>query len=151
MSRDPEVNDCDFCAIARGDDRSVEVVCEARNWIAFFPLDPATPGHTLLIPRKHVTDLWDAGPDLDADLMRAVVRVGTAIRTALNPEGTNVITSSGEAAEQTVFHLHMHIVPRWRKDGFGRIWPVEGKFEDAALAEAAGRIRQACGEQRTSK
>jgi len=45
----------------------------------------------------------------------------------------NLITSAGETAEQTVFHLHLHIVPRWRRDGFGRIWPVEGRFDDASL------------------
>ena len=54
--------ECDFCAIARGD-APAEVVCEGSSWVAFFPLDPATPGHTLIIPRVHVEDLWDAGPE----------------------------------------------------------------------------------------
>lgn len=140
-----ESNACDFCAIARGDDRSVEVVCEGEGWVAFFPLDPATPGHTLVIPRKHVADLWEADDQLGADLMRAVLRVGRAIRTALEPEGTNVITSAGEAAEQTVFHLHIHVVPRWRRDGFGRIWPLEDKrYQDDQLEDVADRIRAAC-------
>jgi histidine triad (HIT) family protein len=146
MVTDAGPDDCDFCAIARGEDHSVEVVCEGENWMAFFPPEPATPGHTLVIPREHVVDLWDAGPDLGADLMRAVVRVGRAIIRSLKPEGTNVITSSGKVAEQTVFHLHMHVVPRWRQDGFGPIWPVEGKFEDAELGDVAELIRGACGE-----
>jgi histidine triad (HIT) family protein len=135
---------CEFCAIAHGDDRSVEVVCEGENWMAFFPLSPATPGHTLVIPRVHVADLWKVDPLLGADLMATVIRVGRAIEDALTPEGLNLITSAGEIAEQTVFHLHLHLVPRWRRDGFGRIWPVEGKYEDADMEDVASRIRQAC-------
>lgn len=135
---------CEFCAIARGDDRSVEIVCEGKNWIAFFPLNPATPGHTLVIPRTHVADLWDVGPDLGSELMAAVIRVGRAIEAALKPEGMNLITSAGATAEQTVFHLHLHLVPRWHRDGFGRIWPVDGKYEDADLGDVALGIRDAC-------
>jgi histidine triad (HIT) family protein len=76
--------------------------------------------------------------------MNGVLQVGEAIRTALDPEGTNVITSSGRVAEQTVFHLHIHIVPRWRQDGFGRIWPVEGRYETDDLGDVAALIRDAC-------
>lgn len=141
---DVETEGCEFCAIARGEDRSVEVVCEEKGWIAFFPLDPATPGHTLVIPRKHMVDLWEVEPPLGADLMAAVVRVGRAIGASLKPEGMNLITSAGKVAEQTVFHLHFHVVPRWKRDGFGQIWPVEGKFEDADLGDVADRIREAC-------
>jgi histidine triad (HIT) family protein len=136
--------DCEFCIIALGRDHSVEVVCEGENWIAFFPLSPATPGHTLVIPREHVADLWQVNPSLATELMVAVIRVGRAISQALLPEGMNLITSAGETAEQTVFHLHLHLVPRWRRDGFGRIWPVEGKYEDANLEDVADRIRAAC-------
>lgn len=139
-----EAEGCDFCAIARGEDRSVEVVCEGESWIAFFPLDPATPGHTLVVPRAHVVDLWEVEPPLAADLIAAVVRVGRAIGASLKPEGMNLITSAGKAAEQTVFHLHLHVVPRWQRDGFGQIWPIEGKFEDADLEDVADRIREAC-------
>ena len=137
------VADCDFCAIARGE-QSAEIVCEGTSWLAFFPLDPATTGHTLVIPRAHVADLWAAEPPLAADLMGAVIKVGRAIDEALRPEGMNLITSAGSAAEQTVFHLHLHVVPRWRRDGFGRIWPAAGKFEDADLDNVAERIRTAC-------
>jgi histidine triad (HIT) family protein len=143
---DDEAKDCDFCAIARGKDQSVEVVCEDENWIAFFPLDPATPGHTLVIPRAHVVNLWEVEPPLGTELMAAVIRVGRAISVSLKPEGMNLITSAGKVAEQTVFHLHFHVVPRWKRDGFGRIWPVEGKFEDADLGDVADRIREACSD-----
>ena len=136
--------DCDFCRIAHGEDNSVELVFDEESWIAFFPLNPATPGHTLVIPRVHVADLWQVEPTQGADLMAAVIKVGRAIEFALNPEGMNLITSAGEAAEQTVFHLHMHLVPRWTHDGFGRIWPGKGRYENANLREVADRVRQAC-------
>jgi histidine triad (HIT) family protein len=56
----------------------------------------------------------------------------------------NLITSAGSAAEQTVFHLHLHVVPRWRRDGFGDIWPTDRSYTDPALDEVAKRIRDAC-------
>jgi histidine triad (HIT) family protein len=137
-------NVCPFCEIAGGLDTSVEIVCEAASWVAFFPLEPATPGHTLLIPRQHVPDYWHASEDVAAELAKASVRIGQAIQAALTPEGMNLITSAGEAAEQTVFHLHIHLVPRWHRDGFGRIWPPGHKYEDATLEDFADRIRAAC-------
>ena len=139
---DDSAMDCEFCAIARGDDRSVKVVSEADDWIAFFPTNPATPGHTLIIPRRHVIDLWEVEPELGTELMKAVVRVGQAINQALNPEGMNLITSAGKVAEQSIFHLHLHVVPRWHQDDFGKIWPIEGKiFQDSELEKVADRIR----------
>jgi histidine triad (HIT) family protein len=140
------VEGCEFCAIARGKDASVEVVCEAEDWLAFFPLNPATPGHTLVIPRRHVRDLWALEPSLGSELMAAVIRVGQAIDRALAPEGMNLITSAGQAAEQSVFHLHLHVVPRWRRDGFGDIWPEGKRYEDNALGDVASRIRAACAD-----
>lgn len=136
---------CPFCAIGRGDDRSVEVVAEGADWIAFFPLDPATPGHTLVIPKLHATDLWALTPEQGAHVMRAVVRVGQAIAEALVPDGMNLISSAGSAAEQTVFHVHLHVVPRWERDGFGQIWPTGQRFRDESLEKLAAQIRGAVG------
>jgi histidine triad (HIT) family protein len=140
-----EKTSCPFCAIADGNDTSVEVVCEGNSWLAFFPLDPATPGHTLVIPRAHVSDFWAAEKDVVIDVSLAARRVGRAMLSALSPEGLNLITSAGNAAEQTVFHFHMHVVPRWARDGFGAIWPVhEKRYEDRTLENIAGRLRAAC-------
>lgn len=140
----PEAEDCDFCAIARGDDSSVEIVCEDEAWVAFFPLKPATPGHTLVIPRTHVSDLWSADASLASELIAAVIRVGHAIQTALTPQGMNLITSAGEVAEQSVYHLHFHVVPRYRDDGFGDIWPPKHDLPGIDLEGVADRIREAC-------
>lgn len=139
---------CPFCAIARGDDQSVEVVCEDEAWIAFFPPEPATPGHTLVVPREHVVDLWAAHPELAAELMRAASEVGRAVQAALRPDGMNLITSAGEAAEQTVFHVHLHVVPRWVDDGFGRIWPPQEPLRRDIEQDVAGSIRAECARRR---
>jgi histidine triad (HIT) family protein len=145
VTREPSfLRGCDFCDIARGATEEVELVCQAENWVAFFPLNPATPGHTLVIPRTHVADLWQAEPSLAADLAGAVQRVGLAIDKALEPDGMNLITSAGSAAEQTVFHLHLHVVPRWSKDGFGKIWPTGETYSDPTLDAVAASIRDAC-------
>jgi diadenosine tetraphosphate (Ap4A) HIT family hydrolase len=143
VSRAPREESCEFCRIARGEEDSAEIISEGDRWIAFFPLKPATPGHTLVIPREHVADLWQADQSLAADLMGAVIRVGRAIDAALIPEGMNLITSSGEAAEQTIYHLHLHVVPRWRNDGFGHIWPPRGDLAGIDLDGVADRIRAA--------
>jgi histidine triad (HIT) family protein len=135
--------DCDFCAIARGDG-SAEVVCETDVWIAFFPKNPATPGHTLVIPRRHVPDFWQADVATARTVMEGAHRVGRAIEAALNPDGLNLITSAGRTAEQTVFHLHVHVVPRWEVDEFGPIWPPKHRYENSALENVADRIRREC-------
>lgn len=135
---------CPFCRIVRGDDPSVQILCEDRNWIAFFPLTPATPGHTLVIPREHVDDLWSLTPSLGADLMNGVVRVGRAIRSAVTPAGMNLISSSGAAAEQTVFHLHLHVVPRYEGDEINPIWPQKTDLDEDLKERIAHGIRLAC-------
>jgi histidine triad (HIT) family protein len=139
----PSDESCDFCSIVRGDDPATEILAEGDDWVAFFPLSPATPGHTLIIPRAHAPDLWATDPDRGATLMTAVIEVGQAIRSALQPDGMNLISSAGSAAEQTVFHLHLHVVPRWRQDGFGQIWPTGKRFESVDLDNVGDRIRAA--------
>jgi histidine triad (HIT) family protein len=134
---------CDFCWIAEGLDTTAEIVGEGESWVAFFPLHPATPGHTLIIPRTHVPDLWSVALPIGDDLIRAAIQVGNAIEVALEPEGMNLITSAGKTAEQSVFHLHLHVVPRWQKDGFGHIWPTGTTYEDTELEDVAERIRRA--------
>jgi histidine triad (HIT) family protein len=76
--------------------------------------------------------------------MRAVILVGRAVEVALSPDGMNLITSSGSAAEQTVFHLHLHVVPRWRTDAFGKIWPPERPMSESVKEDLADRIKEAC-------
>ena len=137
-----EAADCTFCRIGREELDSSEIICTGRTWVAFFPLSPATPGHTLITPRMHVADLWHLKPDQGADLTAAAILVGRAIKIALEPEGMNLITSAGRVAEQTMFHLHLHIVPRWQGDGFGPIWNKPATNRNVDLGELRRRIQQ---------
>jgi histidine triad (HIT) family protein len=125
---------CPFCQIANGGDRNVLVVAEAPEWVAFFPPEPAACGHTLIIPRVHVRDFWALETQLACSLTQAARQVGVAMRRVIEPDGLNLITSAGGAAEQTVFHVHLHVVPRWSSDGFGPIWP------DADVTDADSRL-----------
>jgi histidine triad (HIT) family protein len=137
---DPE---CEFCRIIRGEE-SARVVCETETTLAFFPLKPAVLGHTLLIPKVHVPDLWTSRPDLGPSLMEDAIRVGKALKVALRPDGLNMITSAGEAASQTVFHLHLHLVPRWLNDRIGNIWPPAEGLSEEVKDEVADLVREAC-------
>ena len=114
---------CPFCAIIMGEGWAREAYRDDHA-VAFFPLRPATFGHTLVVPRRHIPDIWEL-PEADAAcLSRAVLRVAAALRTAVAPDGLNIIQSSGAVATQTVPHLHIHLVPRWAADAMGPIWPA---------------------------
>jgi histidine triad (HIT) family protein len=140
-------DDCEFCRIAHGADPDAYVVCEDSNWVAFLPLEPATPGHTLIVPRQHVHDFWSTTSAMRHELVDAAVQVGGAIAAALDPDGMNLITSAGGAAEQTVGHLHLHVVPRWTNDDFGEIWPPRQVMSDEVKTDLTARIRAACGQR----
>lgn len=114
---------CPFCAIVAGDDPDAVVIGEGADWIAIFPKAPATPGHTLIIPRRHVPDFWSLEGNLAGVLAQAAILLGQAIQAAVKPEGMNLITSKGLAAEQTVRHVHLHVLPRWEDDAVDAIWP----------------------------
>jgi histidine triad (HIT) family protein len=136
------VEPCAFCQIARGE-AGARVVWSSGEAVAFLPLEPATRGHTMVVPRAHVPDLWSVDERLGRSLMAACIEVGQAIRKALQPDGMNLITSAGAAASQTVFHLHLHLVPRWPGDPMGDIWPPKQPWSDAELDQIAERIRAA--------
>lgn len=114
---------CPFCAIIMGEGPA-RVVYRDDHAVAFFPLRPATFGHTLVVPRRHIPDIRELPEAAVAHLSRAALRVAAALRAAVAPDGLNIIQSSGAAATQTVPHLHVHLVPRWAADAMGPIWPA---------------------------
>jgi len=132
--------DCEFCDIvAREED--VREVLRTDKIVAFFPSDPATLGHTLIIPREHIPDIWSLDVETARELADATMVVARAVRQALPMDGLNIIQSNGEAATQTVFHLHVHVVPRQNGDGMGRIWPTETNWSNDAKNDAQDKIR----------
>lgn len=136
--------DCPFCEIVLRDDPDAREVYRDEHVVAFFPTEPAVLGHTMVIPRKHVADIWSMDEETAGHLSRATVRLAGAIREAVHPEGLNVIQSNGEAATQTVFHLHVHLVPRWDGDAMGPIWPEETDYSEEEKDDVLMRVRTAC-------
>ncbi len=143
MAPTNSASDCPFCAIVRGEAAAIVVAANSRC-LVFFPDEPATLGHTLIIPRAHVRNLWSiADYELSAALMTMAIRIGKALDAVVTPEGMNLITSAGAAAEQTVFHLHLHVVPRWTNDRIGPIWPEGGLSLGSQADVLAEALRKA--------
>ncbi|MCQ6271016.1 HIT domain-containing protein [Pseudarthrobacter sp. R1] len=138
--------DCPFCQIIHLDDPDVREVYRDDQVVAFFPLEPATLGHTLVVPRQHVPDIWSLDEETASRLARVTVRLANVMRRSLQPEGLNVIQSNGKVATQTVLHLHVHLVPRWTGDAVGRIWPPETNYSDNQKDAAWEKLRAACRE-----
>lgn len=138
----PTDPDCPFCEIVARQEDDAREVFRTNEVVAFFPPEPATLGHTLLIPRAHVRDIWGLDPDLAAELGRQTIVLAGAVKRAIRPEGLNVIQSNGAAATQTVMHLHIHVVPRWEGDGVGRIWPPETHYSEGEKDDAWEALRR---------
>jgi histidine triad (HIT) family protein len=135
------VNDCIFCAIASGDGPA-EIVDSDEHTVAFMDINPATRGHSLVIPRTHSANLMEIS---DEDLERTMVaarRLARKVEAALHPAGFNVINACGAAAWQTVFHFHLHVIPRYEDDPLKLPWiPRGGDAEE--IAAVAAEIRSA--------
>jgi histidine triad (HIT) family protein len=133
------VNDCIFCAIAAGDGPA-EIVDSDEHTVAFMDINPATRGHALVIPRNHSASLMEiADEDLERT-MSAARRLVRKIDAALHPAGFNVINACGAAAWQTVFHFHLHVIPRYEDDPLKLPWIPRGA-DHAQLAAVAEEIR----------
>jgi histidine triad (HIT) family protein len=132
--------DCIFCRILAGE-LPATIVDEDERTIAFMDIAPATRGHALVIPRRHSKDLFEASPeDLQATIL-AAQRLAQRARERLRADGVNLLNSSGAAAWQTVFHLHIHVIPRYRDDPLRLPWvPSPGDPDEIAAAaqELAG-------------
>ncbi|MBC8263904.1 MAG: HIT family protein [Anaerolineales bacterium] len=131
--------ECIFCAIVEGR-APAEVVFEDGETLAFMDINPANPGHTLVIPKQHVRNIYDLDDEAAAAVMRATVRVARAIKKALQPDGMNLVQSNERAGGQEIFHFHMHIIPRWYGDGLRLARPSEVR-RTMAIKEAAAKIR----------
>lgn len=131
---------CTFCRLIRED--TGRWVARGPMACAFAPLNPLAPGHTLVIPTSHYADLFDASSDVLAGTMALVKQVAAAMRTGLNASGVNILSASGPGSEQSVPHLHFHVVPRWADDGIST-WPAgrsEHHFSGDPVAELADAL-----------
>jgi histidine triad (HIT) family protein len=132
-------DDCIFCAIAAGDGPA-EVVQEDEHTVAFMDINPWTRGHALVIPRAHSPSLYEIEDEELARTMAAAKRLAQRMRDALECDGINVLNSTGEAAWQTVFHFHVHVIPRYEDDPLRLPGSPMDVGEDE-LAEVARELR----------
>jgi len=132
--------DCLFCKIVAGEIPATIVAQDDRT-IAFMDVNPATRGHALVIPRAHVCDVHEIDPeDLKAVVVAAQGLAAKALHR-LGADGVNLLNSNGAAAWQTVFHFHMHVIPRYAQDPLRLPWqPSPGDMDD--IAAAAGQLRE---------
>lgn len=133
---------CPFCAIIVGEDTSARVVHQNDKFTAFFPLDPATRGHTLVVPNRHVADFTDLTATEIRDLSEGVHQTARAVRSALSPDGMNLIQSTGASATQSVPHVHFHVLPRWHNDRMILSWPAGAAEDDSAQDQTLDSIQR---------
>jgi histidine triad (HIT) family protein len=132
------MSDCVFCKIVAGQIPSIRVY-EDDDVLAFMDIGQVNPGHVLVAVKRHAEDLYALEPTQAAAVGRASVRVARAIRDAFGPAGLSVYQANGKPAGQTVFHYHVHLVPRHDADGMQLTWPVKNPPREK-LQEYAARI-----------
>ena len=123
---------CIFCKIANGEIPS-STVYEDEDFRVILDLGPASKGHALILPKEHFKDVTELDPKIAAKVLPLGAKLGTAMKKSLGCAGFNLVQNNGEAAGQTVFHFHMHLIPRYENDNAGILWePGETTPEDMA-------------------
>jgi histidine triad (HIT) family protein len=126
--------DCIFCQIVAGA-MPARIVDEDERTIVFMDIAPATRGHALVIPREHSADLLSVAPEDLCAVAAASRRLAGRAKDRLGADGVNLLNSCGPAAWQTVFHFHVHVIPRYEGDPLRLPWvPAAGDQEEIALA-----------------
>jgi histidine triad (HIT) family protein len=134
--RDP---DCIFCKIVAGD-LPASIVAQDERTVAFMDISPATRGHALVVPRRHAANLGEVDDDDLAACAAAARRLARRVKEALGADGVNLMNSWGESAWQTVFHFHMHVIPRYAGDPLQLPWrPAPGDEDEIQSAAEALR------------
>ncbi|MGL6205687.1 MAG: HIT family protein [Giesbergeria sp.] len=132
---------CLFCKLVAGEIPSARVYEDALT-LAFMDIGQVNPGHVLVATKRHAATLLDITPQEAAAVMQTAQRVASAIREVFDPPGITLLQANGREGEQTVFHFHMHVVPRHAQDGIGFTWPRKNP-DDAVLRDYADRLAAA--------
>ncbi len=128
---------CIFCQIVGGQAKG-HFVYEDERVVAFLDIDQAAPGHLLIVPRAHATYWWELSAE-DAARIGVVARpLMLALRHAMGAEGVRLLQTNGRAAGQEVFHVHMHLIPRWKNKA-----PSKAHLSDPEMAARAAELQQA--------
>lgn len=143
------LDNCIFCKIIRGEIPSVKVY-EDDDVLAFLDISQVTPGHTLLVPKKHVPDIYAYDSELATRVFSHVPEIARALKAAFpDAQGLNICNNNGELAYQSVFHSHIHFVPRYSTDdGFKMHWANNAdQYDNASLTAIAAKIKAALAEE----
>lgn len=137
------MSDCIFCKIIDGDIPAAKVY-EDEHVLAFLDISQVTKGHTLVIPKVHKENIYELTPEIAENLFKVVPKIANSIKEQFEPIGLNLLNNNGEAAGQSVFHYHLHILPRYGKgDGFGAVWKSnQSDYTTQELQEIATKINQ---------
>lgn len=128
--------DCIFCKIVAGEIPSFKVH-EDDSTLAFMDINPLTEGHVLVLPKRHVTGLFDTDEETLTATMAAVRKMALAMKEALGVDSMNLFQANGPWAAQSVPHLHFHLIPRREGDGAGMDWPLK-----PGDMEAIGKLKE---------
>lgn len=134
---------CIFCRLVAGEIPSVRVYEDAQT-LAFMDLGQVNPGHVLVAIKRHAATLLDMSAEEAGAMMQTAHRVALAVREAFDPPGLTLLQANGKEGDQTVFHCHMHVVPRHRDDGITLSWPRKDP-PAAVLEDYAARLRRHIG------
>ena len=127
-----------FSKIVSGEIPALKIY-EDQATLAFMDISPASRGHTLVISKDEHADVYEIPPETLAAVTRTVQRVARGLRATLQPDGINIIQNNGAAAGQTVFHYHVHLIPRWEGDNAVPLWQP-GSADQAELRGLAEQI-----------
>ena len=130
--------DCLFCKIAAGEIPSATLY-EDEDFRVILDIEPASKGHALILPKDHYTDLYELPDELAAKVFVLARKMVTALRDVLECDGYNVVQNNGEVAGQTVFHFHMHLIPRYKGDTVKIGWK-QGKLTDEVKEEIIKKL-----------
>ena len=132
--------ECLFCRLVLGEIPSAKVYEDALT-VAFMDIGQVNPGHVLVATRRHAATLLDTTPEEAGAVMQTAQRVAHAVQDAFDPPGLTLLQANGREGDQTVFHFHMHVVPRHADDGIALSWPRKEPAFDV-LEGYAGRLRK---------
>lgn len=130
---------CIFCKIIRGEVPSFKLY-ENDKTFAFMDINPISPGHALIVPKFHAKDVFETPDEWVGVAMVTTRRIARAVQATIQPYGMNIVQANGPGAKQSVFHLHIHVVPRLKDDNLPMNWPINPGDKDA-IAKLAERIR----------
>ncbi|MDY3729716.1 MAG: HIT family protein [Candidatus Choladocola sp.] len=132
---------CIFCKIANGEIPSATLY-EDEDFRVILDLGPASKGHALILPKEHAANIFELPDDLAAKAIVLAKKIATTLKEGLHADGVNIVQNNGEVAGQTVFHFHMHIIPRYKGDTVNMTWKP-GELTEDAKEEILGLFKNA--------